>query len=196
MKPSQYVDAKGVPELKVVLRKWIRVLRKFQAIQDLPWNYRERAQVGFFAGAAWLSGAVALEEWSSTKGLEDKERKGRCDLWIDICDYHIEAKHMWCRITGNLAKEKTYIEKTVESAKECARHLKCSKESKLAFSFLAPFYPPGKQNSLSKDLDAWLSMVCSIEHEAVAWLLPQASELSKQEGQNLGAGILLLISKP
>ncbi len=100
--------------MEPILQQWTKVLALFRTTRDIPWGYRERAQVGFFAGAVWLTGNIALEEWSSAKG---------------------------------------------------------------------------------EDLDAWISMVKTIKHDAIAWYLPGREALYFEEGHNLGAGLVLLINK-
>ncbi len=84
-----------------ILESWVTVCHKYQnTVQegDGVLYYRERAQVGFLAAAAWLSDGVALEEWCTEKKSKNgQSRTGRADLWLQRENFrvHIEAKHVW-----------------------------------------------------------------------------------------------------
>jgi hypothetical protein len=88
--------------LEPLIESWVTVLENFstQVVGDRPWWYRERTQVGFLAVAAWRSGAIALEEWRTTKNKNDVPAYGRNDLWIQwkSGNLFVEAKHCWCDI--------------------------------------------------------------------------------------------------
>lgn len=196
MSLGQHYQCPRLRGLDPVLKSWIRVLKRYYSIGDQPWNYRERTQIGFFAAAAWLSGHVALEEWSTQKGRKDARRKGRCDLWIDIADFHIEAKHKWCIVTRGLDKEMRYIEREMSAAVNNTADLNCSKTRRLAFLFLSPCLPPHPDRDFSAELDAWLGRVYRLRHDAIAWYFPVRRGLRSNAGGYAPVGACLLIRKP
>ena len=95
--------------LRKVFLRWMKLmeeladewaLEKFKASRDCPWWYLERTSVGFLAGAVWLYGGEAIEEYSTIKRFRKprgtpKKRSGRGDLRMYIGrngDYVVEAK--------------------------------------------------------------------------------------------------------
>lgn len=59
-----------LPELEPLLRTWVRLQRKYCTAwewDDVSWYYNERASLSLFAAAVWMSGGVALEEYSTEK---------------------------------------------------------------------------------------------------------------------------------
>src|SRR6266516_7728725 len=114
--------------LRPVLKSWFCVLEDYidRVPGDLPFWYRERPQVGFFAEAAWRAGWAALEEWGMEKGSQLKPSRGRNDLWIGRGkhEWFIEAKHAWCDIQK--CKEnslETRLREALDAARKSAEHL-------------------------------------------------------------------------
>jgi hypothetical protein len=192
-KQTEYFKSKRIPKLEPHLQKWIQVLKEYHIRVEPPWNYRERAQVGFFAAASWLIDVPAIEEWALIKGPEDKQIRGRCDLWIETGGFHIEAKHMWCRATGNINKEIVYIERTIQRAIESAQQVNA--KARLAFTFLSPFIQERKQDNLDDRVTFWLEHILQIRHDAIAWYLPERTRNKPFSGHNLSIGSVLLIHK-
>lgn len=192
----RHVQCSRLPRLAPVLRSWISVIRKYHSIGDQPWRYRERTQVGFFAAATWLSGHVALEEWSTQKGPKVALKKGRCDLWINISDFHIEAKHKWCTVTRNLDKEMRDVERAMSAAVQSTGELNCYKSKRLAFLFLSPWLPPDADGDLSEALDAWLGRVYDVKHDAIAWYFPTRRGVRSNAVHGAAVGSVLLIRRP
>lgn len=110
-------------------RIWTNIIQQWQKINEdylvecdfndsLYW-YNERTNVGCLAGAIWKIGGYALEEYSATKGKDEKY--GRIDLYfsVDKTEYVIEAKQKWLHFNS---KVKTFanfekdIEKMLENA--------------------------------------------------------------------------------
>ena len=58
----------GLPGGLSLLNSWIQVCKRYLVqVDDEPWGYTERPQVGFLAQAAWNVGGVALVEWQTDK---------------------------------------------------------------------------------------------------------------------------------
>ncbi len=79
--------------LEHVLHNWIGLLDRYtrKHTAELPYWYNERSNVGVLAGAAWISGFTALEEFAEDKAGTDM---GRCDLFMGLGDelLYAEAK--------------------------------------------------------------------------------------------------------
>ncbi len=89
-----------------VLDSWNTLIGKYCQTQpnDLPYWYNERATLSMVAAAAWASGGIALEEYSSPKraGPRGDVGNGRADLWIRVgsLELGLEAKQAWPTIVG------------------------------------------------------------------------------------------------
>lgn len=194
---TEFHDSKSIPSLELHLTQWICVLKAYrEKVGDSPFAYRERTQVGFFAAASWLLGVPALEEWSTEKGTEESPSKGRCDLWIMTEDFHIEAKHAWCDVSRKTQNEEQHIKKTIEESLNSARWLSCDSKHKLAFTFLSPCISNEEQSNIQNLTSQWLSLVCSISFDAIAWYLPERPGTPRFEYPFLAIGSVLLIHKP
>lgn len=123
---------------KYLLSHWCAVLNgyfvrmkreKEDDYYDLPHWHNERAQVGFLAAAVWRMGGVALEEYRTSRTLDegseatiDDTTPGRCDLYfnVDSLDYVVEAKLYW--MTSDSASNKNaVIGKIKEAHKQLSR---------------------------------------------------------------------------
>lgn len=198
-KKKKHIDLKNLNLDEKIFKKWIMILRKYHKDYDVPW-YRERTQVGFFAAASWLANVPALEEWTSEKHRDEEDIIGRCDLWIKNGDFYIEAKHLWCPITGKLEKRKNRIQQIIDRCKESAGTMMCSKNHRLAFIFLGPLIQKHiLQKKSDLDVDSltsdWLKMVINLRSDAIAWFLPNRSKRNLDDTRNFDIGIVLLIYK-
>jgi hypothetical protein len=76
--------------IKGIAQKWLHANEKFIKAEegtDTPWTYNERAMISILAGAAWLAGGTALEEYGTRKLSHRKagricDKSGRIDLYI------------------------------------------------------------------------------------------------------------------
>ena len=93
-----------------IMDNWFPLVRRYagawkdektSAWKEVHWWYRKRTHVGMFAGAVWMAGGIALEEYGSEKlkrfGKSDTKYKGRSDLYFGIMGRHfdLEAKHVY-----------------------------------------------------------------------------------------------------
>lgn len=106
-----------------VFEEWASSIKKYYDFTegDLTWWYTERANISIIAGAVWLSGGIAMEEYSieKVKGRDEGLYKGRADLYLNVGKeaYAIEGKFdtfslnhkdikiPWERITDKLKTE-------------------------------------------------------------------------------------------
>ena len=75
---------KNLRWMKDILEKWQEIHQDFsdewRDIHDGPFWHIERPQVSVLAGAVWLSGGLALEEFQSPKGSPSERWEGQTDL--------------------------------------------------------------------------------------------------------------------
>lgn len=89
-----------------LMDRYVDVMRD---LDDLPYWYNERANVGFLAAAAWHLGGVSIWEYS-VKAMSDIKAATRFpDLWIRIpqlkLNCEIQAKIVW---GGNALLDQAY----------------------------------------------------------------------------------------
>ena len=129
-----------------VFKSWHTILQDYVNIlsdeKDLPWNYNERPQIGFFAAAIWRLGGAALEEWRTIKRDADSvEGHGRCDLFARLPgvrpDLHMEAKSEMARLDGNACVDVEKSKRFLQSATRDAEALTyAAKGEKVAIAFV------------------------------------------------------------
>lgn len=94
--PEQYSE-----EIAKIANIWADNMKTYEAKYDstdsIHW-YLERTNIGALASAVWMGGGVAIEEYGSTKGNEEKYT-GRNDLYFHIGDIKAvaEAKLVWVK---------------------------------------------------------------------------------------------------
>jgi hypothetical protein len=136
--------------LRPVLEKWIwlngDLARRWSAIEDVPWWYRERALLSVFSGAVWLSGGVALEEYTDIKRNRSRRPRsrhsysGRVDLYFERLEetFIAEAKHIWLPAT----RHRSQMDKLKNCLDQAICDVKCSSHyggRRLAIVFVAPY---------------------------------------------------------
>ena len=194
---DSFIDVGFLPALKPIFQSWIDVQLSYAEAmkgKDQAWWYRERTCVGFLSAAVWQCGGVTLEEWRTEKGPKEQSRQGRCDLYI--CrkgqEFFIEAKHMYSRASGRTDRELSYIRRQLNKATEDASALQCKRRQQLGILFIAPFYPPGKQDNIAEHISEWLARVESIQHDAMAWLYQPRHTIKIDHKEWVSPGIVLL----
>jgi hypothetical protein len=198
MKPFLLVrhhDAKNLDCLARHLKEWICVLDDYLTkVKDSPFGYGERTQIGFFAAASWRLGIPALEEWRTEKGSQELVR-GRGDLWLMQDDIHIEAKHAWRSIAVSQDRAKHQIQKLMGAAAESAKHLRCARSRKLAFTFVSPTIPIGRLKDIEPLMTDWLAGATQADHDAIAWFLPERTRTKRFDFPHLAIGEVLFINR-
>ncbi len=93
------MDMRRPQLIKNLIEKWDQTLRDFEkvmTIEDLPYVYGERTNIGLLAVAASKMGFVVLEEYALQKNQGGQSKPGRADLWLysedNSLDISIEAK--------------------------------------------------------------------------------------------------------
>jgi hypothetical protein len=194
--PRRYVNCGPIVELKPVLEKWCDLNRDFykELKDDCPWWYNERASISILAAAAWHAGALALEEFSTTKGRRrtGSERPGRCDLkiWMKRNQFAFEAKQKWCRLnTGNQGKD---------LANKCDDILAVFHMGRrIGLCFIAPRILAKGKNLLDHSLDKLLDLFEKKQHhDAIAWFFVEdPTVLEDKDTGLLYPGTVLLLKE-
>jgi hypothetical protein len=101
--------------------------------EDLPYWHSEKASTGFLAAAAWMSGAIAIEEFYTKRFDENTQKtsEGHCDLWVKYKDFSFSAEAKQLRPS---VYQKEAIEEKIKEAEGQLSSL--SSEDKEASSFL------------------------------------------------------------
>jgi len=93
------MDRRRPKLIENLLEEWDKTLREFEkvmTVEDLPYIYGERTNIGFLAAAATKMGIIVLEEYALQKRKGRLLKPGRADLWLysnkNSIDISIEAK--------------------------------------------------------------------------------------------------------
>ncbi len=196
-------------ELRPVVECWFSVLEEYAArtqdaqgkLDDIPFWYKERPQVGFFSIAAWLSGWAALEEWGTKKGVEQNAAYGRNDLWIRRGDveWFIEAKHAWCDLQNGREKTVETVKRAVKSATDSAKlNLDYGGSKNLATAFISLVWKPaGKSLDIKQAQDDFLGACYSTEADLIARFFsvdPEKCRIGDKEERFVGCALLMKTS--
>jgi len=205
-----YVAAKGMrgsklQALRPALRKWIHLNSTIgsqwaREYEDAPWWYNERASLSFFAGAVWMSGGWALEEFSSRKkGLDQGPprslRAGRYDInfAVGTHEYIAEAKQCWPKL-HNLKSAAANVRDALRLAKADARSDISWGLPVLAIVFSVPRVPIAHASEVASLLDGFLR--APLPTGLVAWSFPLAARgLVSQSSRYIYPGVMVLVDQ-
>jgi len=134
-----------------LIEKWDQTLIKYEqvlGIEDLPYGYGERTNLGILATASAKLGFIALEEYR----IEKEKKYGRADLWLfnkdHSLDISIEAKFRELSWNSKMVAEKVKVD--LNAAVDDVKKVKKYEEAKrsLGISFIRPY------NADPNDFDA------------------------------------------
>ncbi|MBU0634458.1 MAG: hypothetical protein KKB82_03250 [Candidatus Omnitrophica bacterium] len=165
-------------ELSKTLKIWIRNIKQFSKDfeNDALYWYNERASLSVFAGAVWLSGGYALEEFSATKGSLGEEWKGRKDLWfcLNQQEYIVEAKFKYQSFSPQ-AKIFDKIKQTLNEACSDAKKSVEKDNISLGLCFIAPYLPKSKEKDMESLIESLKKELLKIDYDFLAWIFPEVS---------------------
>jgi len=201
MHPSKVKCGKKLKCLTPILNKWIRLNRAYsEKVQweDCAWWANERASVGILAAAVWMSGGVALEEYSTTKVRKENHGAGRCDLFFTVGKnkFACEAKQIFPRLrkgrTGDISKVKDKFDATCEDAK----NLLPEEGRWLGICFVAPRFPLSQIKNMDDCLKDYLDQLqIRLKPDAIAWSFPKEAKNMKWRNTKTYPGVIVLIRK-
>lgn len=152
--------------------------------KEAPWWYNERASLSIFAGAVWLCGGWAFEEFSafkkaiSKKGNENK-RIGRCDIKFRVGKHKFvaEAKQCWPNIGSNMQEVRSKVKEDLDKAcKECEQMIERNIKrdyNRLGLVFAVPRLHKSKQENIENILHQFLDELQKISNVTIAWTFPE-----------------------
>ena len=149
-----YYHFKG-PNLKVLFEEWHGILTWFEKkkyLEDLPYWYLERTNIGHLALAAYQLSGFPLQEFSIVKkgkavskvGRKRAPSSGRADLYLYIpklsgFNVNIEAKQLWYPLV-NASQSTDRIENSLKNAIKDCKDLRGSYgKKKLAIVFVVAY---------------------------------------------------------
>jgi hypothetical protein len=183
-----------------VLQAWTKVVQEYdnEVHPDRACYYNERTHVGFFSGAVWKSGGVALEEWCTDKtSIDGEKRRGRGDLWIKhgSLKIHLEAKHLWVPLGRDVGNAVTRVEKMMQRALSDSHALKCwGDEGRAGLVFAAPLIPTAEANDASRRLSNWFAALQDRNPNAAIASVLQVSPAVRTTDKYITGGLVLLLS--
>src|SRR6266478_6371891 len=127
------------------LNQWIKIVNQSAEewnFEDVPWWYKERAQLSLFAGTIWRTGGSVFEEFGMTKKHKDRRYSGRCDFYCRTADnktFLAEAKHAEIVTTDGKAEDN--IRAALKLAKSACARCTPEEEEVIAIVFLTLVIP-------------------------------------------------------
>jgi hypothetical protein len=185
MPDAEVVDEHGVVvggvAIGPVLEHWVRMmLEPWDANQDAPWWYNERATLSQLAGAIWLEGGWVFEEYAASKKVEGAvdRKRGRVDMMFEWKSVKAvaEAKQIWPSLEtrhGFIA----HIKRCLAIAQKDAGRAPnvANRYERLGVVFVAPVVPPRMVQSPDRfvaALKGFVDELRAVENVSVAWAFP------------------------
>lgn len=195
-----------LPSLNRVLDKWIEanssIVKSWSAARDVPWWYNERASLSILAGAAFMAGGLAFEEFISDKRKTGKRKRksnpymGRTDIYLKLgkSEFIGEAKQCWSGATAKSSNPMTYIKKKLSAACADIRRTKPFGQRRLGILFAMPYIKTNSIDDINERITSWVDMVKDVDCSCCAWVFPAEARYA-QYGceENLCPGAALLI---
>lgn len=202
----QAIQEKHVPDLRLfarTLESWIetttRIAKAWQPFDDIPWWYNERALLSIFAGAVWLAGSIAFEEFRTEKHVPGKRTRGtlysgRQDLFIQIGKngFLAESKILWSAASAPSAQPSVTIGKALDQACEEVRRTPPHRDRRLGIVFARPYVRWKHQESIDSHIERWLEKARQVEYSCCAWVFPAESRVFGDE-LNIVPGMAVFI---
>jgi len=132
--------------IKNLIEKWDQTLKDFEnvmTIEDLPYVYGERTNIGLLAVAAAKIGFVVLEEYAQQKNQDGQSKPGRADLWLysedNSLDISIEAKFK--ELSWNSKRVAELIKPILEDAVHDVEKVRPYEDARysLGIAFIRPY---------------------------------------------------------
>lgn len=179
-----------------LLEEWCKIHERYCRMveRDAIFWYTERSNIGALAGAAWLSGWAAMEEFTHDRRVKHSNARGRADLFMKspVSEYFVESKLVWCREGSNPRTARA--RKGMRAACKDARTLHQEEDTgikRVGVVFAIPSLPVGDCRTLPSVLSEFVTIMHSDGLDAVAWCFPPGAEL-RVSGRREYPGVFLL----
>lgn len=196
---GQLIKLRKFEYLTPVLNEWICCIRRYVDLfegNDLPYWYNERANVSVLAGAAWIAGYMALEEYQEDKISDEGEnKKGRNDLYLSNKDNEvcIEAKVSFPDITkpnSYISVVKSRFSDAINDAKKINNDI-----NKIGALFVSP-YSKNKVRANDKDISKFIEFIKKYPAPIKAWVFPKNGQSQYSHNDKFYPGVALIMSEP
>lgn len=198
--------ANDLRSLRPVLEKWINLNAELAERWrvDVPWWYNERALLGLFSSAVWLSGGVALEEYTVSKRTLTKHGHvdgdsftGRADLYFETpkgdC-FRAEVKQCWLR-TSSMKDQRLKLKHCLHRVNRDIHQAEPEDNTqRLAVVFITPSVSFKKTGQIADHIQWAIEQVRSFRHDSLAWVFPEPGSYGKAT-QYTHPGVIMLIKQ-
>ena len=186
-----------------LLHEWSSNIERYMKYTngDIPYWYKERANVSILAGAAWRSGFIALQEFEADKQISVDETtiselyswKGRCDLYIgSSTNQHdlIEAKYKWLSLKSDDFNK--YATNLVNKALADAKASQCGGDiSAVGVAFIPVYLHAKYMENIDDIIKNTIAQIKEMELDAYAWCFPNTMRQRILDNNYLNPGIFL-----
>jgi hypothetical protein len=191
-----------------ILDKWTDIAtdvgRKWNKIGDVPWWYNERADLSHFAGAVWLTGGEAMEEFSDEKRKIGKTTwrlhgsyKGRVDLFFETpngSDYYLECKSLWSGATRPNKNTVERVEEWLDWACKDVKKFHPHRGRRLGMVFVKPYIKRSPGADVKSLVSDWLWLFDDFDCDAMAWSFPLSCKCGKSS-EYFCPGVVIFIKE-
>ena len=176
---------------------WAVNIERYTRLTDkgnAAYNNNERANIGLLAGAAWSSGNIALEEFSSTKSVPGNEKHGRIDLWLGFenkKEEYIEAKFKKMSIRGDYFQQ---TRSTLDAALKDAKDTQGGEDITATGLVFLVFYMKqcGVDEALASLDEAVSSIHKELKPDILSWCFPERDIKHTDEDGYIVPGVIML----
>ena len=182
--------------MRPVLENWLAVTEQLAdewipQFDDAPWWYNERASMSVFAGAVWLGGGWAFEEFAASKKEKQgrgriRETKGRCDLNFSVNghEYIAEAKQCWPKIDRQGNAERVVLSSLGAALRDCASIPDWGLPV-LGITFVVPRLLASHVDALDTHVERFVQWLGAIPEATVAWTFPRSARVLTSGGAGI-----------
>jgi hypothetical protein len=195
-----FVNSGKLRSLRPILKEWIRLnclFGKTVSWEDCAWWANERASTSILAAAAWMSGGVALKEYSTKKVKKGEHRTGRCDLFFNVREnkFACEIKQVFPRLKDGQTSDISNLKARFDLACDDARNLSRQEGRRLGICFVTPRFPRSQIPYMD---NCWIDYLDCLQQklnfDAIAWYFPkEARNMEWPENKRTYPGIIVLI---
>jgi hypothetical protein len=193
-KINGHADGGRFGNLRKILRTWVKLNEQFFIqSRDGSWWYNERASISVLAAATWMTGGVALEEFSAKKKQNKVEHSGRADVYLNLSgrEFACEAKFIWLSVRSK--NPITKIKNALDSACKDAKCLNRNEGRRFGVCFV-PVYL-SKRNAPEFDIlvASLQKKIALANFDAIAWSFPaKARRLTFERSKHFHPGSFVI----
>jgi hypothetical protein len=149
------VKNRNMNVLRTVIEGWGKAVERDAKYlpRDPAYWYGERPNLSVLAAGAWLSGAVALQEFDGSKGWGKNKYDGRYDLFVGLksCEIYIEGKRKFLRAHYSPKQRAKVVADSIDSVITDARQVYVTKARSVGCVFFVPWFSKRAFPSFKKD---------------------------------------------